>query len=71
MSDRKDNGDTTNASTPQAYYTLEVDVSGGREINTKVESVKHHSLRSGFLVIETAYGEYWFRASDVSRLKKY
>ena len=58
--------------TPKANYTLKLTLGiVPYERVEIVEAVRNHSLRSGFLVVETAYGEYWFKASDVSKLHRY
>ena len=53
-----------------AYYTLEIELSTGDDRYVKLVNVNNHLLRSGFLVVEYAGGEQWFRASDVTRVTK-
>ena len=54
-----------------ANYTLELEVSSGvGQPFVKLVNVSNYSLRSGFMVVEYAGGEQWFRASDIVRLTK-
>ena len=69
MSNEKTSEDTLEVITV-AYYTLEIELSTGDNRYVKLVNVTNHLLRSGFLVVEYAGGEQWFRTSDVVRVTK-
>ena len=74
MLDRETSGDTTKDCEQTAYYTLELELKPNVEYVAsefvKLVNVSNHSLRSGFMVVEYAGGEQWFKAGNIMRVTK-
>ena len=70
MSNRETSGDTTKDCEQTAKYSLGLELSSGLDSTVSLVNVTKHSLQSGFMVVQYAGGEQWFRAGDITRLTK-
>lgn len=73
MSDRENSGDTaetTDAVTPKANYTLEIEVDRGIESPfIKLDGCTAHKLQNGFLVVVTNGKEFSFQAKNILSIR--